>query len=89
MLYANTENGKLEKLEELKLAVAGFITKLESINVKPMESEELQLLDEINKLGGGLSRAWGKQEKIAEEITKKLETAYRSFWDKIDKMESK
>jgi hypothetical protein len=83
MLYANTEKGKLERLENARSQIDNFITKLDSMK-NLAGTTSFEILDECNGLCMLVNGAYGRMQAMFDNENNRLGTAYQKFWNRID-----
>ena len=82
MLYKNTDLGKLERLELVRVDIDNFISRLNQIQ-SVNEKQALEILDECNGLCVRVNGAYGKHQPLFDAENMRLGRAYQAFWDRI------
>ena len=82
MLYANTDSGKIEKLEKVRSDIDKFISRLDQIQ-SVNEKQAFEILDECNGLCVRVNGAYGKHQLLFDAENMRLGRAYQAFWDRI------
>ena len=83
MLYANTESGKLERLEAIREDINNFISRLDSVQTVD-DDLGMDLLKSCNALCMRVNGSYGPQQELFDNENKRLGDAYRKFWRRID-----
>ena len=83
MLYENTENGKKDRLDNVRNDIDAFIVQLN--NTHDVDDDGMALLRAINKLFMGVNGAYGAMQTEFDNEKNRLGAAYGAFWQRIDR----